>query len=370
MSRNKQVLATASGVLIAFLLGTWFGHQLGRQKEVEATKNGKPQGPAAESQPVQKDQEEDVPKRDYELAKQFRAEAKKFPDPVALALPLLQRKYKLSAEVAMDILVEHWNDPRAEKALKRFSGELSHGPAVHPDVPSLAREASNRVDLLRAKKEQGRLLKGADTAGAKMAKIRALFAGNPNWLDEEKASADEHALVRLLVDTALASAGPEAMDLIVQYDLLGMIGDKEAQRHADAICEFARQKGPEKVLANRQLFATLCYTRSAKVAELLEDWVKHEKAEKNLERLIHALTGADAQTRLIRLLDDSRGPVVKMAADSLRSSFPDATSLKALKQTLQARKAAGSQPTELDFLLTTIQEIEQEISTKKGKDQP
>jgi len=238
-------------------------------------------------------------------AEKFRAEVKKAKDPVALAIQMTRDKFHVCAVAGMDVLVEHWEDPRSEKTLAKLA---KGGPIIIGGLPTTAGKAMMRWDLVQAKKKYKVIMAGSDTPAKKMKAIRAAFKKHPRWLSPAAdLSGLEVKLASMLIETAIATAGGEAMDLVVAWTCLSDAElDKYVSDHRKAAVSYARRIGRKRALAEPRFLAALANTEDKSALKLFEEWLKQEvklKNQSNVNELVSAVTtGKGGKQRLLKFL--------------------------------------------------------------------
>lgn len=292
----------------------------------------------------------------------FREELKKATDPVALALPLAKDRFLFCARAAMDVLLDHWSDPRAEQAL----AELAQGEPkfLRDGLITAAGEAHLRLLKLRAKKEVQALLKGAKTPREQWLQIKALLEKNVDALPGK--SADEKAAVHSqLLQSAKELGGAEAVPVLLQSGALPF-GDPYLSQQSQGVFDYVSKLGAEKTLAGpAPLLNYLVASGNAGVGPLLEGWLKEVKDDQPLKELVARLASLpDGKQRLIRLLNDTRPIVVTKAASWLEHSHPSAESLQAVRDAIQRRRKAGATDKEIKYLEAVAKEIEEALKSK------
>jgi len=296
--------------------------------------------------------------------RRFQEEVKKAPDPVALAIPLAKDRFLFCARAAMDLLLDHWNDARAEQTL----ADIAQGEPkfLRDGLKTAAGEAHIRLLKLRAKKEFQGLLKDAKTPRDQWLQIKALFEKNPEWLSPVKPLTEEKAaLLPLLFETAKVAGGADAVPLLLQSGSLSA-GDPYLAKNSEAVFEYISRLGPEKTLASPvNLLDYLVASRHQGAGGLLEAWLKLVKEESHLKALVTRVAYLpDGKQRLIKLLDDTRPAVVTKAASWLEHSYPSPDSLKAVRDAIQRRKKAGATEREIEYLQAVAAEIEEALNSK------
>jgi hypothetical protein len=292
----------------------------------------------------------------------FAADVKAAKDPVELAAVALKDGSHGLALAALDVLADHWQDPRAVKALEQLADEGPH--TLGDGLRTMAGEAYFRLLLVRARREVRDLLKGADKPEDKLARVRAVLAEHPTWLEPRQRPADKADVVRLLIEAA-ASAGDPAVDLLASS---GLLTGAWAGQHGEAVLGYAKKLGRAKALTTPRLLEALVAAKVKGHVELLDAWLAEARQEDEIRELVSALAGLpDGQSRMLALLDDKRPAVLRFAVTRLRYSFPDEKSRQGVSAALQKRKQSGADETELRFLESALKGIEQAIADKKGE---
>jgi hypothetical protein len=292
---------------------------------------------------------------------EFQAELKKTKDPVALAVKMAKDPDSSCALVGMDVLVEHWQDPRAIKTLQQIADSDRH--SVRDGLLTLAGQAAVRLDRALGRKEYEALMKGADKPGEKLARIREVFDKNPLWLDRNRRPHDKQTVVRLLIRSAEEAGGEKAIDLVVKS---GLLTQEWARRHDEALLRYVKSLGCEKTLAIQGLLDRVLEGRAKDKASLLEAWLADATRENEIETLVQTLAGLpDGRDRLIKVLKDRRPAAIKRAAVILAYNFADQKSLDAIKETIERRKEEKASKEEMDFLTTLQRKLEKDLGPKK-----
>ncbi len=322
---------------------------------------------APDPPPPESDEDQADRRQQAEAAKRyekFLRDIKSAQDPVALAVEASQDTHRYLLLAAIQVLVQHANDPRAEPALDALVRRYPDEPHATNRLPSQAARALGQV---RAKRELAELLKDAKTPQQRAARIRALFRENPAWPYSDQGS--KHYLVVELIDGLVETEGPAAVDLAVATGFIWHFG----QKYPDALLNYAKQLGCEKTLAKRGLLDGLLSSGARGRGALLDEWIKQAQEESAIDELmIHLGRAADGQQRLRAWLKDSRPAVVCAAAAGLASYFPSETSIAAVEEAARRRKAAGATEQELDHYAARILRMKQSVSKKelKGESKP
>ena len=292
---------------------------------------------------------------------QFAAELKTAKDPVAVGVMMVRDPFRDIAVAGMDVLAEHWQDPRSATTLE----ELVEGPgALRDGFLTVAGEARIRLDRVRGRKAFAELMKGADRPEDRAARVREVFTKNPTWLEPLRRPPYKNELVSLLVKAAVDSEGEKAVDLLVQSRLLTR---EWATQHEEALLRHVKQLGPAKTLATEGLLSLVMAGKGKGRIELIESWLADAREESEIEPLLGGLAKLpDGRDHLLRLVQDKRRLVVENAVAWLRHSYPDEVSLKAVAETARRRKEAGAGEDELNYYRTVQRAIEKEIAEKKG----
>jgi hypothetical protein len=295
----------------------------------------------------------------------FAEEIKKARDPVAVAVAEIADVKSGHLFEAMDVLAEHWQDPRSEEALEELAG---HGPMIARCVLTPAGEASIRLGKIQTRKEYHELMKGADTPKEQAARVRKVFEDHPRWLDPKKRPSAKTAVVGMLLATLEQQSGPEAVDLAARA---GMLGRDWARRYPDVVLATIKKLGRDQTLDTPYLLSAVSDANPKGLVDLAEAWLDGANGEEQVRALISVVRSqSDGQDRLIRRLKDDRPLVVRHAVSWLSYSFPDRTSLFAIDKAMCRRKADGADAQELSYYEAVLRGIREEIAEKERAGKP
>jgi hypothetical protein len=292
----------------------------------------------------------------------FLAEVKNSADPVALAMEVLKgQKFQGAEPYALNVLLEHWKDPRSEDALADVAkGEPKE---MRDGFRTLAGEAEQRLFVLRAKKNYETIMKDRVSAEDRLKAVRDTFEKHPDWLDPDKRPKNKVPLVSLLVQAA-TEAGGKGVDVVVQSRALSQkeLGDY-IKAYPESAVEYGRQIGMERALSLDGFVRGLAVSENDAAAALLSEWLKAAKKKEDLDALVAALSGGKGgKQRLFRMLTDARPVVVQKAANILAGFYPSNESLSRLQDALEYHKQAEAPKEEIAFLEAVIKRMKAEIA--------
>ena len=305
---------------------------------------------------------------------EFKAALAKSADPVALASKYAnlrgyddQMMAAPTAKFAMDVLAEHWQDPRARAILEQIAkgepkdfGELGL---------TAAGWAANRLTLMDALRERHKILDEIKDPKQIMEKIRTFFKEHPKWLRGDAETGEERCLASLLIEDAEKAGGDEAVDLVVDSEWHDII-PAFVKRHPEAALAYAKKIGRERTLGNYEFLESLRHVRLPGTAPLLEKWVTGEMDAHTCWTVVGVLSALPGgQERLIGLLTDPRKDVYLTAASYLARSHASAESLDAIRAEIKRRKAQGAPQDEVRRMEEMAQDLEKKLASsgKGGK---
>ena len=267
----------------------------------------------------------------------FRARAAEAADPVAFALPVVNSPDLRATTAAMDVLAEHWEDPRSERAL----AEIARGEPKYlgDGFKTRAGEAYERLLLLRGRKQYASLMAGKESPDQKMKAIRDAFAEHPDWLDPKTRPRERAVLVSLLVNTTIEVGGAGALDLVAQA---GHMTPEYARRHPRETLEYAREIGCREACSLPRFLDSLAATQEEDAAALAREWLGRSRAKDEIFYLVDVLSRLPGGGReLASLLSAENPQVVYQAAFRLAKSAPTRATLEAISGTIGRLEEAG-----------------------------
>ena len=186
-------------------------------------------------------------------------------DPVAVAMTAAKDRSGYVAIPAMDVLLEHWEDPRSEQTLDEVA---QGGPHWRGELGlTVWGEAAARLEKVRAKKQVYALFEGKTSAKEKLETIRQVYATNP-----PKHGTQLHSL---LIQTAIEVGGGEAMDLVAPSSALPAGGIVAyVKKYPKEAIAFAQKSGCDQTLSYYAFLDALLTTNDPAVAGLLENCLK------------------------------------------------------------------------------------------------
>jgi len=291
----------------------------------------------------------------------FREDLKTAADPVALAIPAAKDRSGYVAIPALDVLLEHWKDPRSEQTLDEVA---QGGPHWRGELGlTVWGEAAARLGKVRAKKQIHALLGEKATAKEKLEAIREWCRAHPEVIDPNKGS----HLKTMVIEAAMEYGGGEAMDLVAPSSALPAGGIVAyVKKYPKEAIAFARQQGP--ICFSYWGFGDGFIFLGPDAVSLVEEWLKNDPKGENSGGYIYALSRLpDGKQRMLNLLNDPRPAVVKRAAGWLRSSFPDQESQEAIRAALERRRQAGAPEDELSYYAAVLGQIGASVAEKKGR---
>ncbi len=304
----------------------------------------------------------------FERAEAFKATIEQAKDPVALAIPMAKDIFPVCAVAGLDVLVQHWQDPRSEATLADIAkGEPKY---IREGFKTIAGEAHERLLLVRARKEFEKIMEGKNVPAEKLKAVRSVFEKHPDWLDPQTRPDDERLeLVSMLISVLVDIPG--GGDIVVQSRCLSLLRLYDyVQKHTEESVAYAEKMGLERILSTDYRFVeALGLTQDRKVIILFETWLKQAGEGWQKEALIYPLARTHGKPFLLKLLLDERPAVVNEAADCLERLFPDAESLLAVREALERRKKAGSDRMERAHLEVIIKRIEEKLAVDKNKEE-
>jgi len=308
---------------------------------------------------------------------EFKAALAKSADPVALASKYANlREYDVqmmaapTAKLAMDVLAEHWQDPRARAILEQIAkGEPKHFGELGLTA---AGEAASRLTLMDALRERHKILDEIKDPKQIMEKIRTFFKEHPKWLRGDAETGEERCLASLLIEDAEKAGGDDAVDLVVEssehrYDIV----TKFVKRHPEAALAYAKKIGRERALDLGYFMEGLRTAKPNGIVPLLEGWLVEETDAKRLQGLVWILGYVPGgRERMVRLLSDPRKDVYLTAARYIVSWQASPESLAAIRKAIQHHKNQGAPEEEIRRMEDEAQDLEKKLDDlRKGDKQ-
>lgn len=270
------------------------------------------------------------------------------------------------AKSGMDVLLEHWEDPRSETVLEDLSkrGQLS----VRDGFLTLAGEAKQRLWKVQAKKVHKSLMEGKTTPRESYDAVKKYLEEHPEVYVIGKRPSEMVYLSELLIGEAIRSGGADAIPFLVRA---GFQGGKDTGEYCKTyfrdLLVYARKIGPAEALST-DLIGVLVRTQDKAVTALLEEWLKDAKEEWVSEALVNALGNLPgAQDRMIKLLEDNRLSVVRRAIGGLGYLFPDQKSIDAIRKTVERLMKSGMTTKDASYYNAVIKGIEEELRKRRPK---
>lgn len=301
---------------------------------------------------------------------EFLEKIKNAPDPVAVAVAAAQDKGDSDwfatglALAGMDVLVEHWDDPRSEAALDEIARS---GPHIGRGLLSYAGEAAERLAKVRAWKTYTRLLGDAVAPEQKVARIRTILKeGLYRPAEPGRDAKVAGALLKLLVHQAVAYGGGTVIDLIFEWGNGRPCIREYLRAYPQESIDFVKRVGMEKVVAKGDFFhALVAADLDEALLPVLESWLPELKTDEQTQQVVWALgVLPGGEQRLHKLLDDPRLSVVKWAASTMANTYRSQANLEAIVTARDRLSKAGATDRELGFTDLTIKHLREYLEEK------
>jgi hypothetical protein len=288
-------------------------------------------------------------------------------DAVLTAITMAKSKQPDRAVRGMEVLAQHWKDPRSEQALAEIArGEPKH---IGDGLLTVHGRALLLLRIVRAKKEHHALLEGKQSSEEQLKAVRTAFAKHPDWLDPLKRPHDKVELVPMLIKTAVRTGGGTVVDLVFESGCFtGVEVMAYVKKHPREAVAYAQEIGLERSLSFHWFVDALYFEAGSDGEKLVKGWLQTTQDEDLIDGLLGVVSrGKGARDYLLTMLEDRRPAVVKGAALRIGHRFPDPEVLAAIEAALVRRKKEGAPAKELQFLQAVTQGVQTEIAEEKDK---
>jgi hypothetical protein len=283
--------------------------------------------------------------------------------------PELLRGGASAAVAAMDVLLEHWADPRSEKALAEIAerGEWYESEGF----VTIWGKAGQRRDQIRVRKVLDKLLAGKTAAQERWQAIRQYWGDNPELMKLHlRAQVHyEYVLMGALIQEAVRAGGVEAVEFLVRAGLACFVPVSD---FAEELVICAKRLGRDETLKSKDfVWALTNAARSDKapdVVPLFEQWLAETQDNEQAGQLVQALINSGklkTKEELLRMLKDDRPAVVWIATLRLSMDFGDRESLEKIRSAYNRLKGLEISAEEMNQFETKIRALEWRLRDEK-----
>lgn len=215
----------------------------------------------------------------------------------------------------MEILAKRWDDSRSERVLEDLA---SLGPKRHFEADStLAQTASEKLILLRARRDFHEWMKGVDRSEDQVRRIRQAFRDHPDWLNPRQRPRDKWPLVLMLVERAEELSGADAVDLMVEAHM----GSAMIDKYGKAVLEYAKRIGREKAMGIASLLPCIARSGNADAVPVLRQWLQEETDQERALEIVQTIGQLPGAGRVLR--DFTNDPRPKVAEWARMKASPE-----------------------------------------------
>lgn len=174
---------------------------------------------------------------------------------------------------AVQILKDHWEDPRSEQALATIA---QSGPHMIGELETPYGIAQAGLVEVRTRKQMRKIVAGKETEAERTEAIINYLQKNPELIRVYVTNAESYSLKHMLCAELEKSGKPEAAQVLLKS---GYITPSFGQKHFQEMLEYARELPGEEAVSNTVLVERLFESGDKAAIPLLEKWLTYAKTD-------------------------------------------------------------------------------------------